>query len=57
MGMIELLTAAETAALLKTTRQQVRKMTAQQLIPAMKVGREWRVSKQYLEEFLNNSMG
>ena len=36
--MIELLTVAETAALLKTTRQQVRKMIAQQLIPAMKVG-------------------
>ncbi len=55
--MIELPTVAETVALLKTTRQQVRKMIAQQLIPAMKVGREWRVSKQYFEEFLNNSMG
>ncbi len=57
MGVTELLTVSETAALLKTTKQQVRKMIAQQLIPAMKVGREWRVSKQYLEEFLNNSMG
>ena len=44
MGVIELLTVAETAALLKTTKQQVRKMIAQQLIPAMKIGREWRVS-------------
>lgn len=57
MGVTELLTVAETATLLKTTKQQVRKMIAQQLIPAMKVGREWRVSKQYLEELLNNSMG
>lgn len=57
MGVTELLTVAETATLLKTTKQQVRKMIAQQSIPAMKVGREWRVSKQYLEEFLNNSMG
>lgn len=57
MGVTELLTVAETATLLKTTKQQVRKMIAQQLIPALKVGREWRVSKQYLEEFLNNSMG
>lgn len=57
MGMIELLTVAETATLLKTTKQQVRKMIAQQLIPAMKVGREWRVSKTYLEEFLKDNMG
>lgn len=54
--MIELLTVAKTAALLKTTKQQVRKMIAQQLIPAMKIGREWRVSKPYLEDFLNNNM-
>lgn len=56
MGVIELLTVAETAALLKTTKQQVRKMIAQQLIPAMKIGREWRVRKAYLEDFLNNNM-
>ena len=56
MGVIELLTVAETAALLKTTKQQVRKMVAQQLIPAMKIGREWRISKQYLEDFLRNNM-
>ena len=49
MGMTELLTVAETAALLKTTKQQVRKMISQQLIPAMKIGREWRVSRQYLD--------
>lgn len=35
---MELLTVAETAALLKTTKQQVRKMIAQHLIPALKVG-------------------
>lgn len=57
MGVIELLTVAETAALLKTTKQQVRKMIAQQLIPALKVGREWRISKEYLEDFLRNSFG
>lgn len=48
--------AAETAALLRTTRQQVRKMIAQQLIPAMKVGREWRISRDYLEAFLCSEM-
>ena len=56
MGVTELLTVSETAALLKTTKQQVRKMISQQLIPAMKIGREWRVSKQYLEEFLQSGM-
>ena len=55
MGVIELLTVAETAALLKTTKQQVRKMIAQQLIPALKIGREW-ISRQYLEDFLRNNM-
>ena len=56
MGVTELLTMAETAALLKTTKQQVRKMISQQLIPAMKIGREWRISRQYLEDFLRNNM-
>ena len=54
--MIELLTVAETATLLKTTKQQVRKMIAQQLIPAIKIGREWRVNKDYMEEFLKSGM-
>ena len=56
MGITELLTVAETAVLLKTTKQQqVRKMIAQQLIPALKIGREWRISKQYLEAFLRDN--
>ena len=54
--MTELLTVAETAALLKTTKQQVRKMIAQQLIPALKIGSERRVSKEYLEAFLRSEM-
>lgn len=56
MGVTELLTVAETAMLLKTTKQQVRKMINQQLIPALKIGREWRVSKEYLEAFLRSEM-
>ena len=54
--MMELLTVAETAALLKTTKQQVRKMIAQRLIPALKVGREWRIDRNYLESFLRSEM-
>ncbi len=57
MGVTELLTVAETAVLLKTTKQQIRKMIAQQLIPALKIGREWRISKVYLEAFLRSEMG
>lgn len=57
MGVTELLTVSETAALLKTTKQQVRKMIAQQLIPALKIGREWRISKVYPEAFLRSEMG
>ena len=53
MGVTELLTVAETAVLLKTTKQQI----AQQLIPALKIGREWRISKVYLEAFLRSEMG
>ena len=39
----EILTVKETAALLKTTRQQVRKIIVNEELPAVKVGREWRV--------------
>ena len=39
----EILTVKETAALLKTTRQQIRKMIANEELPAVKVGRERRV--------------
>lgn len=56
VGMMELLTVAETAALLRITKQQMRKMIAQQLIPAMKVGCERRISRDYLEAFLRSEM-
>ena len=41
----EILTVKEVADLLKTTRQQVRKMIVNEELPAVKVGREWRVLK------------
>ena len=47
----EILTAQETAALLKTTRRQVRKMFASKKLPAVKTGREWRVLKAGIMEF------
>jgi excisionase family DNA binding protein len=46
--MIELLTVQETADLLKTNRQQVRKMLRSGLMPVMKIGREWNIVSSYL---------
>ena len=54
--MIDLLTVEEAAALLKTSRQQTRNMTRSGLIPADKIGREWRVDQTYLREFLDQHM-
>ncbi len=51
MGMC-VLTVKETAALLKTSKQQVRKMIREEVLPAVTVGREWRIREAYLEEFL-----
>jgi len=56
MGVMELLTVQEAAELLKTSRQQIRKMVRSGLLPAMKIGREWRISAEYLREFLDSSM-
>ena len=52
----EILTVKETAALLKTTRQQVRKMIANEELPAGKVGREWRVLRAGIMEFLGDNL-
>ena len=52
----EILTVKETAALLKTTRQQVRKMIVNEELPAVKVGREWRVLKAGIVEFFEKQI-
>ena len=54
--MTELLTVAETAEILKTSKQQVRKMIRAELLPALMVGREYRISKTYLEGFIREGM-
>lgn len=56
MGLITLLTVEEVATLLKVSRQQVRRMIREQSIPALKIGREWRVDANYLKEFLDDNM-
>ena len=49
MGMISMLTVQEVANILKTSKQQVRKMIRSGTLPAVQVGREWRISEVYLE--------
>ena len=53
---LKILTVKETAALLKTTHQQVRKMILNEELPAVKVGREWRVLKAGIMEFFEKQI-
>ena len=50
--MSEILTVKEAAALLKTSRQQIRRMFQNGELPAVKVGREWRISRNALLDYL-----
>lgn len=50
--MSEILTVKEAAALLKTSRQQIRRMIQNGELPAVKVGREWRISNNALLDHL-----
>ena len=54
--MSELLTIQEVAMLLKVSREHVRKMIRARLLPAVKIGREWRIEKDYLKNFLEENM-
>lgn len=56
MDVIEILTVKELARILKITRQQVRKMIRSGEIPAVKVGREWRIPREYLNEFIEENI-
>ncbi len=49
---MRVLTVEEAASLLKVSKQQIRKMIREDTLPAIKVGREWRISEEYLEEFI-----
>ena len=56
MDVIEILTVKELARILKITRQQVRKMIRSGEIPAVKVGREWRIPREYLNELIEETI-
>ena len=47
---------ADAAKILKTSRQQVRKMIQNAELPAVKVGREWRISAEQLQEFITDPL-
>lgn len=52
---VKVYSVKEVAQILQTTRQQVRKMILNEEIAAVKVGREWRIPAERLEEFLENT--
>ncbi len=60
MGMmdapIEVYSVKEVAKILKTSCQQVRKMIQNEELPAVKVGREWRISAEQLQEFITEAL-
>ena len=51
--MTEVLTVKEAASLLKTSRQQIRRMIQSGDLPAVKVGREWRILREHVFALLN----
>lgn len=56
MGLIDpslkVYSVKEVAAILKTSCQQVRKMIQNEELPAVKVGREWRITSDVILDFL-----
>lgn len=52
MGMNRLLTVKEVAVLLQTSRVQVRRMIQSGELAALKVGREYRILFEALQEFV-----
>jgi excisionase family DNA binding protein len=51
---LEVYSVKEVAAILKTSRQQVRKMIQNEELPAVKVGREWRITGEAIETLVND---
>lgn len=52
--MIEVFTVKETACLLKTSQQQIRRMIQSGELPAVKVGREWRILRESISSLLTS---
>ena len=56
MGMNHLLSVKEVAALLQTSRVQVRRMIQSGELAALKVGREYRIPLEALQEFIRAAL-
>lgn len=54
-GKIKVYSVKEVAQILQTTHQQVRRMIQNEELSAVKVGREWRIPAERLEEFLEDT--
>jgi len=52
---VKVYSVKEVARILQTTRQQIRRMIQNEEIVAVKVGREWRIPAERLEEFLEST--
>ena len=52
---VKVYSVKEVAQILQTSRQQVRRMIQNEELAAVKVGREWRIPAERLEEFLENT--
>ena len=50
----EVYSVKETAAILKTSCQQVRKMIQNEELSAVRVGREWRITQESIQNFLDD---
>ena len=56
MGMNRLLSVKEVAVLLQTSRVQVRRMIQSGELAALKVGREYRIPLEALQEFIRTAL-
>lgn len=56
MGISELLTVKEVAGFLKTSRAQVGKMIQNGDLPAVKIGREYRIPSVCLRNFIEQNL-
>ena len=56
MGMNEILTVKEVAERLKISRVQVRKMIQSGELPAVMVGREYRIPVEVIRAFITNNL-
>ena len=56
MGMNEILTVKEVAERLKTSQVQIRKMIQSGELPAVMVGREYRIPVEVIRAFITNNL-